>query len=79
MLPMKFQLGDHVVCRIGCQRNFSSGVVQGVIDEEGREEGAGQGQGQMVRLVHVMTDRPNSRLVAVPEDDCHLQRAGPAA
>lgn len=74
-IPMRLQKLDHVVCRLGGQEHdWTSGVVH-AFSEGDVEPGDGQ-----IKLLHVKTDPPNSRLVQVPVHDCHLQRmgAGPA-
>ena len=69
--PVRFQPSDRVVCRLG-RRSWASGVVRthAVNDENAR----------FLSCVQIMTDSPDSRIVDVPENCCHLQRAAnPAA
>ena len=71
--PTPFQRFDHVVCRPDREHLWLAGVVREyvhAIDEDGPEN-----HGQARRYVHVMIDAPDNRLLAVPEDECHLQRA----
>ena len=72
--PMRCQQHDHVVCcrnDIDGQRKWASGIVHLNAINEDNAEAHGQ-----TPYIHVMIDElSSSRLVAVPERDCHLQRA----
>ena len=65
---------DHVVLRLPGQRQWASGVVH-AIDESSADNEVQE----KLQYVHVMLDEPDgmstNRLVAVPEDACHLQRS----
>lgn len=82
---MRFSRLDHVVCRL--QGHWASGVVHAM------ESAADSPAQEKPQCIYVMLDGPNNsnskismaavnekndRLVAVPEDACHLQRAATA-
>ena len=65
---MLFQQLDRVVCRLEGERKWASGVVQ-------RPEESASQEANAPPYVHVLVDPPICRLIAVPEEYCHLQRA----
>ena len=68
--PMRLRRHDHVVCCFGGERKWVSGNVHATSEDHAQMHGR-----TSIRYVHVMVDRPDMRLIAVPEDDCHMQRA----
>ena len=68
--PVRFEQLDRVVCRVDGRREWASGVVHLHPVNDGSTESQGQ---PTMPCVHVMVD--GGRLIAVHENDCHLQRA----
>ena len=68
--PTRYYRGERVVCRLGGDRPWASGVVASVNEEDPADP---TGQAKLPYVVKI--DPPTSRLVSVPKDDYDLCRA----